>query len=243
MFEGHAGVLLLIVLSLALALVHLVADRFPIFGIVPTNVTLSGAGGVSVVYVFVYVLPKLAAHAGDIVVPSGLDDPVYLLLFAGLLAFFGLERLARVADAGSERALSAVIPAEPVFWMHIVGFAVYNIAIGHLLVSGALIDDPVPFAIAMALHLFGNDEALRALHRDAYHRIGRWILAAAVLLGASTAVVVTVSPELLLGILAALAGGITFNALKEELPRDRDSSFWGFATGALAFWILAAFWL
>jgi hypothetical protein len=32
-----------------------------------------------------------------------------------------------------------------------------------------------------------------------------------------------------------LAGGVVMNVLKEELPEERESSFWAFALGAAAY--------
>ncbi len=39
------------------------------------------------------------------------------------------------------------------------------------------------FFVAMALHFVVNDHGLREHHKEAYLRTGRWVLAAAVVLG------------------------------------------------------------
>ncbi|MBD2307776.1 hypothetical protein H6G17_20105 [Chroococcidiopsis sp. FACHB-1243] len=65
----------------------------------------------------------------------------------------------------------------------------------------------------------------------AYHRIGRWILAAAVIVG--WAIGSGTQIELAIALLFAfLAGGVVLNVLKEELPEERQSRFWAFALGA-----------
>lgn len=224
MTGGVFEVLTIVILAIGLAAVHLVADRFPVFGIISRPRWLSAASGVSTVYVFVYLFPKL-----DVL--DGIEPNVYAVVFLGLAAFFALERLGRVAQSPRvERLLD-----EPVFWFHITAFATYNLLIGYLLARGVLIDGRIPFAVAMAMHGFGNDEGLRRHHREPYHRIGRWVLAGSVVLGALAGFVVAIDPWTLGILLGLLAGGIIFNTIKEELPPDRESSFVGFAAGAGVF--------
>ena len=221
MIDGIAHVLGILMLATVLAAVHLIADRFPVFGVISRERWLSAASGVSIVYVFVYLFPKL-----DVL--EGIEPNIYAVVFLGLAAFFALERLGIVAQSlRVERILD-----EPVFWFHVSAFATYNLLIGYLLARGVLIDNRFAFAVAMAMHGFGNDEGLRRHHRESYHRLGRWILASSVLVGALAGFTVTVDPWILGMLLGLLAGGIIFNAIKEELPPDRESSFWGFIVGA-----------
>ena len=69
--------------------------------------------------------------------------------------------------------------------MLLVGNAVYNALIGYLflhrLATG--LEDLLLFFVATALHFVVIDHGLREHHKDAYLRKGRWILAAAVVLG------------------------------------------------------------
>ena len=118
--------------------------------------------------------------------------------------------------------------------MLLVGKAVYNALIGYLflhrLATG--LEDLLLFFVAMALHFVVNDHGLREHHKDAYLRKGRWILAAAVVLGWVVGLLTEI-PEVAIAVLTAfLAGGVIMNVLKEELPEERERRFWAFALGA-----------
>ena len=68
-----------------------------------------------------------------------------------------------------------------------------------------------------------------------YDHAGRWVLAAAVVLGWGLNVFLRL-PEIVPALLQSfLAGGILLNVLNEELPRERESRFWAFALGALIY--------
>lgn len=137
------------------------------------------------------------------------------------------------------------------FWLSMGSFAVYNFLIGYLLLhrfgavlplertgaeggeaAGGDLSALILFALAMLLHFLVNDYGLREKHREDYQRIGRWMLAAAVLLGWVAGLLADI-PEVLIAVLTAfLAGGIILNVLKEELPEERRSRYWPFAAGA-----------
>ena len=124
--------------------------------------------------------------------------------------------------------------------MLLVGKAVYNALIGYLflhrLASG--LEDLLLFFVAMALHFVVNDHGLREHHKDAYLRKGRWVLAAAVVLGWVVGLLTKI-PEVAIAVLTAfLAGGVIMNVLKEELPEERESRFWAFALGAAFYTVI-----
>jgi hypothetical protein len=96
-----------------LALVHLFTPALRFLGGTPRSVWLSVAGGVSVAYVFVHLLPELAegqlhvsravdAAAERPAVPEGVpmalgfaERHVYVIALAGLAVFYGLDKLAK----------------------------------------------------------------------------------------------------------------------------------------------------
>ena len=84
----------------------------------------------------------------------------------------------------------------------------------------------------MGVHFVVNDYGLRRDHKGAYDRVGRWVLAAAVLAGWLVGLFFEVSEAALAVLFAFLAGGVIMNVLKEELPEERESRFWAFALGA-----------
>jgi TRAP-type C4-dicarboxylate transport system permease large subunit len=88
------------------------------------------------------------------------------------------------------------------------------------------------FTGAMALHFVVNDYGLRENHKQQYDRIGRWILAAAIIVGWVIGSATEIHQAAIAVLFAFLAGGVVLNVLKEELPEERESRFWAFALGA-----------
>ena len=223
-----------------LAAMHLLGERLRVLHGVPRSRWLSAAGGVSAAYVFVHLLPELA-HAqstleeavGDVIV--FFDHHIYLVALAGLVTFYGLEHLAKTRSTGGAPETGE---NDAVFWIHIGSFALYNALVGYLLLrlggedGGAAV---VLYTVAMALHFVVNDVALASHHRAAYRRRGRWVLAAAVVVGWLIGVVAEVPEPAVAVLVAFLAGGIILNVLKEELPEERESRFWAFLAGAAAY--------
>jgi hypothetical protein len=123
--------------------------------------------------------------------------------------------------------------------MLLVGKAAYTTLIGYLFFHrlAAGLEDLLLFFVAMALHFVVNDHVLREHHKDAYLRKGRWVLAAAVVLG--WVGLLTEIPKVAIAVLTAfLAGGVIMNVLKEELPEERESRFWAFALGAAFYTVI-----
>jgi zinc transporter ZupT len=231
--------------ALGFVAVHILGGRLGFLRVVPRSAWLSFAGGVSVAYVFVHLLPELAEHQSTFERGVGraegllaaIEAHVYLMALIGLAAFYGLERLARRSALAAHRAGGERRASDGVFWVHLGAFAVYNLLIGYLLVHrdetdarGLLI-----YAVALGLHFVVNDQGLREHHGRAYDAKGRWLLAAAPLAGWALGLAITVSLLLLAALFAFLAGGVVLNVLKEELPEDRESRFPAFAAGAAAY--------
>ncbi len=61
------------------------------------------------------------------------------------------------------------------------------------------------------------------------------MLAGGVLVGTGLGLAVSLAPATLALLLSFLAGGIVLNVIKEEVPDERESKFWAFAAGALAY--------
>lgn len=223
-------------LAVAIALVHVEARRIHAFGSRARATWVSIAGGVAVAYVFLHILPELAAHGG-VLAQNGLGDHgpllVYLAALAGLCVFYVLEHLALVSAEENPRNR----PRLDVFRIHVAGFAVYNVLIGYLLASREM-ESPlqlVLFAVAMGLHFLANDAGLRRHHRTRYDRHGRWILAGGALVGWALGATTDVHEGAFALLFALLAGSIVLNVLKEELPSERDSHIFPFVAGAAAY--------
>lgn len=225
--------------------IHLVAGRLRFLDVIPRSRWLSIAGGASVAYVFVRLLPELGA--GQEVIQAsivggalaGLENHVYLIALVGLVAFYGLERVVRMSQERRSPAgdIGRTTTGPSVFVLHIASFGTYNILIGYLLLH-RIRPGPISLAfytIAMALHFLVTDYGLRKDHRRDYDRVGRWTLSAALIAGL-VAGYLTNLPEVWIAVLTAfLAGGVILNVLKEELPEERESRIVPFFLGAFGY--------
>lgn len=230
-------------IAVALAAAHVFAGRLAFLSVVPRSRWLSMAGGVAVAYVFIHILPDLSNHQAALAAFAPvkfLEHHVYLIALAGLATFYGLERLVK-SSRRPERAAAGETPAPAaVFWVHIGSFAAYNALVGYLLnhreESGTR--SLILFGVAMALHFVVNDFGLRQDHKGTYDRVGRWVLAVAVVVGWGLGVGVNVHPAAVAALFAFLAGGTVLNVLKEELPEERESNFWAFLAGVTGYTVV-----
>lgn len=155
----------------------------------------------------------------------------------GLVSFYGLER----AAAQERRQRPRDESSSGVFWLHAGSFAAYNALIGYLLYQRG--EDGgerslMLFAIAMGLHFVVNDYGIREHFRQAYDSLARWIFVGAFVPGWIVGSTTEVSEAAWYVLLAFLADGVILNVMKEELPEERESRFWAFAVGVIAYTVL-----
>lgn len=211
--------------------VHVFAGRLRFLHVVPRSRWLSAAGGVAVAYVFIHVLPELEEARRSMgegwPAVRWIEHHAYLVALAGLAVFYGLERMVRNDESSGAGT----------FWLHVGSFAIYNALVGYLLVHREEQDlrGLLFYGVAMAVHFVVNDYGLRQHHRGDYHRVGRWVLAAAVVAGWLLGFAIDVSDAAVGALFAFLAGGVVLNVLKEELPEERRSRFLPFALGAAGY--------
>lgn len=229
-------------------LVHLFAGKLRFLDGIPRSRWLSFAAGISVAYVFMHVFPELAEAQRSI--GEGfqfllwIEHHAYLVALCGLAVFYGLERMVKSSQGrrGDEPGSGegGTTTSGGIFRLHILSFAIYNALIGYLLVHRGEQDmrGLLFFAVAMAVHFLVNDYGLRRHHKDTYRDVGRWVLAAAILVGWAAGLAANVG-EAAIGVLFAfLAGGVVLNVLKEELPEERRSRFSPFVLGAAGYSVL-----
>ena len=238
-------ILLSVLFACTFALVHLGIGCLTFLNRAPRSRWLSAAGGVAVAYIFLHVLPELAAHQETFSRELGTsrataEGVVYALALVGLVAFYGLERAIKVSRNAVGHPSREDQPAPGAFWLHIGSFALYNLIIGYLLLhreengSASL----VIYGVAMTLHFVTNDFGLRQDHKTRYDRVARWILAAAVLGGWGLGSVADLPEVWIAFLFAFIAGGVVLNVLKEELPEERESRFWPFVAAAAGYAVL-----
>lgn len=236
--------LLALALAATLGLVHLFAGTLRFLDSVPRSRWLSFGSGISVAYVFIHLLPELAAgqrvlEEVDAPLLVAVESHVWLVALLGLVVFYSLERKVRYSrQKNTSEGREDKIDRE-VFWLHIGSFAAYNVLVGYLLLhrpeTDAGLSALLLFWFAMLSHFVVNDYGLREHHREEYTRIARWVLAVAVLGGCLLGFVVDIGEAAIALLLGFLGGGVVLNVMKEELPEERNSSIVPFALGAAAY--------
>lgn len=224
----------------ALVLVHLFIGKLRFLEGTPRSVWLSIAGGVSVAYVFVHLLPDLSEAQESLaeMAEGGLgflERHVYLLALVGLVVFYGLERAAKGSRNTRRDVETRDASSSGVFWVHVASFTAYNVLLGYLLHSQGAEEGRqfvTLFAIAMGLHFITTDFGLREHYSASYDRVARWVFSVALATGWAVSLIGEVSERVRAILLAFIAGGVVLNVLKEELPEERESRFWAFAIGA-----------
>jgi zinc transporter ZupT len=235
-------------LIIALALVHVLGGRLGLLEKIPHRRWISLAGGTSIAYVFIDLLPRLETLQGVIArqdhpLLQYLENHAYIMALAGLVLFYGIEHAARVSgwsarSPETEDASETEDDSEMRwFWVHMALYSIYYGAIGYLFHYEAEQETSqfLAFAVAMALHFVVIDHSLRDHHPEDYDRVGRWILAGAVLVGWGLGLVAPIPEGWLAAGYAFLAGAIMLIVLKEELPQERESRFWPFVIGVAGY--------
>lgn len=232
-------ILLTGLLAIGLAIVHLLAGQLRWLDRTPRSRWLSFGSGVSVAYVFVHILPDLSEAQETLSeIMDGaigfLEHHVYLMALLGMSVFYGLERLVKVSRQRNEDAGKGDVAEIGVFWLHMGSFAVYNALIGYLLLHREDVErrSLLLFSVAMALHFIVNDYGLRQDHKHIYDRVGRWILAGAIVCGWAIGSGTAIDAAAIALLFSFLAGSVMLNVLKEELPEERESRFGAFLAGA-----------
>ncbi|NEQ50744.1 MAG: hypothetical protein F6K11_11510 [Leptolyngbya sp. SIO3F4] len=226
------------VLAIGLALIHAFVSKLNVFSFIPEFRWMSFAGGVSIGYVFLEIFPELS-HAQEAIEHSNipfiayLENHVYMLALLGLLVFYGLDILALKSRQQNRIENDQDRTHHTVFWIHIAAFAVLNIIVGYLLqeLTGHTLLQCLLFFVAIALHFFIIDHSLREHHQAPYDKYGRWLLTAAIMIGAIAGQSLHLSEAGILAVWSFLAGSIILNILKRELPDEVKSCFMSFFSG------------
>ncbi|WP_434401359.1 ZIP family metal transporter [Planococcus sp. 11815] len=225
--------------------IHLFSKNMNFLKAVPRSRFLSIAGGISVAYVFLHLLPELGEFQEEVHEEFGgpgegfLSNHIYLAAMAGLVIFYGLEQMVK----NSKRRTAEGKSSSGVFWIHIGSFAMYNGVIGYLMMREEYegVVGMALFFIALGVHFITNDKGLREAHKGEYDRYGRWLLAGAIVAGWVIGWMTEVHELVIAFLMALIAGGVILNVLKEELPEERESSLGAFVIGLAVYSVLLLF--
>jgi len=93
----------------------------------------------------------------------------------------------------------------------------------------------------MGLHYFINDHGLKEVDPYLFNRIGRFLLAFAVILGFVYGLFTEIPAAAVALVVAFIAGGVIINVFKHELPVDKPHSFGAFAFGSITYTFILLF--
>ncbi len=200
----------------------------------------AASSGVGVSYVFLDVLPHLAAKQR--VLESHTEEGLfgflahhaYLLSLVGLLIFLALASAAR---AHRERAPGTEAPPR-IRAAVLAAFGGYNLLIGVLIGEQPehRVEPPLLFALAISIHLAGVDFAMRENHLRSYDRLFRYVFAGAVAVGYGLAIATQIPPGPFALAFSFLAGAILTIAMAFEVPHVFEGGpCWRFVAGAAGF--------
>lgn len=201
------------------------------------RVVVSFGAGLSAAYVFVHVLPALNTVRTAFVASAAVElrhegRALYLVALLGFLVFYSLDTAgSRAAGAAGQRL------ARLAFLLNVGGFAVYAWLLSYLLLHhlGEGPSSTIPFAVAVAFHLFGVHHGLQHRFGSAYERRGRFAIAAMCLLGWSAGWLFSLPQTLLALVTAFVAGAIIMNSAIMELPAGREVRALPFLLGGLGY--------
>lgn len=208
---------------------------------------ISFSAGVGIAYVFIHLWPQVA-HTQELAEQEIhwleghlLHYALYIIALLGLTVFYAMDRLIARAYETKEQTNPNLIESR-LFWAHIAFFSLYNAMIGYLLTDRREPDATlVVFFIAFALHFVTNDWGLRHHHESVYDQYGRYILSLAIIVGFGIGLF-SDFPEYIFGSVEAfVAGAMTLNVIKHELPSEREGNLEGFLTGVISAGFLFTF--
>ena len=200
-------------------------------------------------YVFLHLIPELGRASKvfvEITANRSLPIPQYRVYVAALVGFvlsYGMEHMVAWSRLSGQREKPGYGIGDPVFVLHIGGFALYTGLISYLMVRG-IEETPVPilvYGIAMSLHFLSTGRSLHHEHGSLYDSCVRWVLAGAALAGWGCGVLVQFPKPAVITVLGLVSGGVVMNSMIVELPGEKDGRFPAFCFGAAAYTALLFF--
>ncbi|MDG5787908.1 hypothetical protein QA612_10395 [Evansella sp. AB-P1] len=193
---------------------------------------LSFSGGIAVSYVFVYVLPALheqQAVYGEEGSQLTMESELYFVGLIGVLVLFGIKKIADNAEQKTYRLSN-------VFWVELGFFSIYNMLISYVVITSQVAGwQAVFYSTAIGTHFLAVSYDLWSEDADRYRKVGRYLLAVAILIGWIVGLWITLPSLIVAIIFAFISGAMILNVLKEELPSKRKTHFPSFVLGSVSY--------
>jgi hypothetical protein len=207
---------------------------------------LSLFGGVTATYVFLDLLPSLERSSlflkqlgYNIPFITLYEDAIFLVVLIGFLVFFVLEHIAirsrRTKQRTSGIELGQTQASKQIFLIHLSTAAfpafVFSLVFIFQFDLGPVV--ALLYAVAVSMHLFISSEIMLEHYKTLQVRFGRFVMAAAPLLGWVTSMLFPERIAEAYVLLAFISGVILYHSLRGELPTT-------FKRSSLAFFLLGA---
>jgi hypothetical protein len=212
-----------------------------------TRRVVSFSVGMAVAYVFVHLLPELAAATVEFVdLDQARELPfphlrIYGAALLGFMIFYGLENMVRwprvMGEVEQERAETVHIKILT-FSYALYVFVVCNAMTHQFRLGGG---ELALYAFAMGLHFLGFAYGLRRDSSKLYARWGRHLLATAALVGWATALLVPIPESFAYTLLGFVAGVLIMDTVTSELAGQAQGRFFAFLTGGVTYTIVLLF--
>lgn len=242
MIEVEFNWVALLIMSSALASVHLWFPWFDVRYARTTSFWMGLIGGVAAGYAILYLLPKIARisakQAGlDIDAVIEFDDfSMYFIMLSGIGTYLVMLHLDNMASRLS--VLARVFD----YLVH----GAYSMLIGYVFVESASEKDTINALVLVifGLHLLGMNHVLRTIRPEGFGT-GRWIFFSLILVGAGMGIITELPDVFVYSLTAFLAGIILVFVISEELPLKYPGRVPWFLLGVALFvatvWIVVQF--
>ncbi len=218
----------------ALSSVHLTIHRWRFLHGPAAKHWLSISAGTALAYVFAYLMPKLATIQGKLAPTADvsvgfLRQHAYLLALAGLLTYFGLNR---ITAAGPSQVTDERVFHNRVVLLQLIGYCLYSAQLGYLVTELAQpgFASYTLVTVILCFHLMGINHHLHHTYPVAYLGLLRYAYTAALFCGWLAGVMTANVGLFIMLTTTFVAGGIIITALREELPKEGE-------THSIAFYI------
>jgi len=243
MIEVELNWIALLVMSGALASVHVWFPWFDVRYARGTSFWMGLIGGIAAGYAILYLLPKIARiTAKNAGLDPGadmefLDFRLYFLMLSGMTAYLVMLHLERVQTRW------AVLARAFDYLVH----GAYSLLLGYVFVEIASEKNGINALVGavFALHLLGMNHVLRTIRTAGFDNAARWGYFLLVLAGAGLGLTTELPDLFVHSMTAFLAGIILVFVISEELPLKYPGRVPWFLLGAALFvvtvWVIVEF--